>query len=104
MKNYKDLLDDAESALRDVTHKGNLGGDAAKIIGAAAIGLAVGAVAGVLFAPDRGSATRRNIAGNVNDLATNVADKARQGVDAIRSRVGGSGSTGNTSAETSAPL
>ncbi|MGV3509282.1 MAG: YtxH domain-containing protein [Sphingobacteriaceae bacterium] len=103
MKNYKDLLHDAESLFKDVTHtnSSNNSSDTGKLLAAAVIGLAVGGILGILFAPSAGSETRSSIAGSVNDFSGAVREKARQGVDklgelknqavdSIRSRTNGS--------------
>ncbi len=101
MKSYKDLLQDAESLFKDATHTTNRNNDdTAKLIAVAAIGLAVGGLLGILFAPSAGAETRNTIAGSVNDLSGTVREKARQGidkladlkdqaVDTVRSRVNG---------------
>ncbi|MFN8713379.1 MAG: YtxH domain-containing protein [Bacteroidota bacterium] len=46
-----------------------------KLIGALLIGAAIGGVLGVLFAPDKGSETRKKIAGKTNDMAQAIKDK-----------------------------
>jgi gas vesicle protein len=46
-----------------------------KIIGALLIGAAIGGVLGILFAPDKGSETRKKIAGNTDDLTSALKDK-----------------------------
>jgi gas vesicle protein len=38
-------------------------------------GAAAGAIAGILFAPDKGTETRKKIAKKVNDLKTNVVEQ-----------------------------
>jgi gas vesicle protein len=86
MKNYKDLLGDAESLFKDVTRstaKNTSSDDTAKLIAVAAIGLAVGGILGLLFAPSAGVETRSTIADSVSGLGGTVRDKARQGIDKL---------------------
>ena len=45
-------------------------------------GAAVGAIAGILLAPDKGSATRQKLVDKTNDLADSVKSK----VDSMKSR------------------
>jgi len=108
MKNYKELLNDAESLFKNVTHKNTKSSDdTGKILAAAIIGLAVGGILGILFAPSAGSETRNTIAGSVNDLSGTVREKARQGVDklsdlknqavdTVRTKINGSAETEET--------
>ena len=49
-----------------------------KILVAAAAGAAVGAVLGILFAPDKGSETRRKIAEQKNKIADGLKEKFNQ--------------------------
>jgi gas vesicle protein len=103
MKNYKELLHDAESLFRDATHTNsrNSTDETAKLLAVAAIGLAVGGLLGILFAPSAGYETRSTIAESVNGLSGTVRERARQGldkladlkdqaVDTVKSRVNGS--------------
>lgn len=46
-----------------------------KLIGALLIGAAIGGVLGVLFAPDKGSETRKKIAGKTHDLTDALKEK-----------------------------
>ncbi len=78
MKNYKDILNDAESLIKDVSGPSN-----GKIIAAAAIGLAAGAVLGILLAPASGSETRSNITDSLAGAGGTIKDKAKQGFDKI---------------------
>lgn len=49
--------------------------NAGKMIGALLIGAAIGGALGILFAPDKGSVTRKKIAGQTSDLAESLKDK-----------------------------
>lgn len=46
-----------------------------KLIGALLVGAAVGGALGILFAPDKGSATRKKIAGKTTDLTDSLQEK-----------------------------
>ena len=46
-------------------------------------GIAAGAALGILFAPDRGSETRRKIADSTRRMADNIKDTAVQGKHAV---------------------
>lgn len=52
-------------------HSNNTG----KIIGAFVIGAAVGAALGILFAPDKGSETRKKLAGKAGDMTDALKEK-----------------------------
>lgn len=49
--------------------------DTGKLIGALLLGAAIGGVLGILFAPDKGSVTRKKIAGKTDDLAESLKEK-----------------------------
>src|SRR5215217_891771 len=66
--NYKKLINSRLSGL-----SGHSGDKSAAVIGLLA-GLAVGAVLGVLFAPESGKKTREKISDKALDLADNVKD------------------------------
>lgn len=53
------------------------------VIGSVLIGAAVGGILGVLFAPDKGSETRRKIAAKGEDLKGYVQDKVSEVMDHI---------------------
>lgn len=61
--------------------------DTAKILGAFVAGALIGAALGVLYAPDKGSATRSKLMDGAGDLADNLKKKMREGADAIRNKV-----------------
>jgi gas vesicle protein len=54
-----------------------------KIAVAAASGAAVGALAGILFAPAKGSETRQQIADKASDVKENLSDIVDKGKDAL---------------------
>ena len=120
MKSYNELLEGAKSLLKDATHtKSGLNsnhnnGNNSNVLIAAVIGLAAGAILGILLAPERGADTRNNISNSLNNLGSTVRDKARQGTDrlndlkdktveAVRSKTGSAsveqgGQTGSSTA------
>jgi gas vesicle protein len=57
--------------------------DSSKVIVALAAGVAIGGVLGILFAPDKGSATREKVADKAGDLADAVKEKMAQGKDKL---------------------
>ena len=52
-----------------------------KIVAALLTGLAVGAVLGVLFAPESGSETRERLSNALNDLGDSIKDLASKGLE-----------------------
>jgi gas vesicle protein len=58
-------------------NKGNL-------IGGILLGAAVGAVLGVLFAPDKGSETRRKISAKGSDLTNGMKEKFNSFLDGVK--------------------
>jgi len=83
MKNYKELIKDAGSLLKGATPDIRSHNDSGKIIAAAVIGLAAGAILGILFAPSAGADTRSTIADSLNSAGGTLKDKAKQGVDKL---------------------
>jgi len=54
-----------------------------KILTAVAIGAAAGAILGILFAPDKGSETRRKINDRGRKLADDVKDRFQKGKEKL---------------------
>ena len=69
---------------------------ASKVLLGAVIGMATGAVLGVLFAPDKGSATRRKLSqqgsrymGAINNTAREYVDTVRETIESAKETAGG---------------
>ena len=62
---------------------------AIKILSGVLIGAAAGAIIGVLFAPDRGSETRRKISEKGNDLTDALKNKFNDFVDSVSEKFQG---------------
>ena len=58
--------------------------DTGRILAAIFIGAAAGAAVGMLFAPDKGSETRRRLAGAAQDLADQAADRWSEGKTTLK--------------------
>jgi gas vesicle protein len=58
----------------------------AKLAKGILLGAAAGAVLGILFAPDKGSSTRKKISGKAGDLKDAIKDKYNNLVDGIASK------------------
>ena len=57
--------------------------NAGKVITGILIGAAVGAVLGILFAPDKGSVTRKKISQKANDFSDSIKEKFTDLVDTV---------------------
>jgi len=57
--------------------------NAFKLIGAILIGAAIGGTLGILFAPDKGSNTRKKISRKGEDIKDSIKDKFSEFVDNI---------------------
>ncbi|MDQ3109133.1 MAG: YtxH domain-containing protein [Bacteroidota bacterium] len=57
-----------------------------KMIGALLLGAAIGGALGILFAPDKGSETRKKIAGKTSDLTDSVKEKLDEVIEEAKSK------------------
>ena len=58
-----------------------------KVVVALLAGLAAGAALGILFAPDKGSVTRKNLADKGKDAADDLKNKYNSAIDALTSKL-----------------
>jgi gas vesicle protein len=58
--------------------------NAAKIVGAMFLGAAIGTSLGILFAPDKGSRTRRKLMVSGEDLTNDMKDKFEDFLDDVK--------------------
>lgn len=54
-----------------------------KIVAAALLGAAAGAVLGILFAPDKGSETRKRLSKSAEDIIDQLTRKVNEGKEAL---------------------
>lgn len=57
--------------------------DYKKLMGALLIGAAAGSILGVLFAPDKGSATRKKISKKASDVIDQLSDKIEEAKESL---------------------
>lgn len=58
--------------------------DTGKLIGALLLGAAIGGALGILFAPDKGSETRKKLAAKGGDLTDGVKEKFNDFLEEVR--------------------
>lgn len=58
-----------------------------KVIGSLLLGAAIGSVLGILFAPDKGSKTRKRILDKGDDLTDTMKEKFEEFIDEIKKEV-----------------
>lgn len=60
--------------------------NSSKLLAGILLGATVGAVLGILFAPDKGSETRKKISDSTNDLGDNLKTKFSEMTDSIKEK------------------
>jgi gas vesicle protein len=58
-----------------------------KVIGALLLGAAIGSVLGILFAPEKGSKTRKNILSKGDDLTDSIKDKFDEFLEGVKKEI-----------------
>lgn len=61
-----------------------MGNSSGKVISALLLGAAVGSILGILFAPDKGSETRRKISKKGNDLTDAMNEKVQELIEEFK--------------------
>ncbi len=61
--------------------------DGGKLIGAILLGITIGGALGILFAPDKGSETRKKISSKSGDLSDTIKDKFGKFVDKFKKEI-----------------
>ena len=61
--------------------------DTGKVLGALLLGAVIGGTLGILFAPDKGSETRRKISAKGTDLSDGVRDKFNDLLDELKTDI-----------------
>jgi len=69
-----------------------------KVVVGVLAGMAVGALLGVLFAPDKGSETRKKMAEKGGDLVDNVKDKLNDLIDELNQKIDAAKAKANATA------
>jgi gas vesicle protein len=64
-------------------HSNNTG----KLIGTLLVGAVIGGVLGILFAPDKGSETRKKISGKSDDLTDAIKEKFNEFLEEVKKEV-----------------
>jgi gas vesicle protein len=61
--------------------------DTGKVLGALLLGAVIGGTLGILFAPDKGSETRRKISAKGTDLSDGMRDKYNELLDELKTDI-----------------